>query len=59
MSQLSGLLGKASGGQQVMVINITPQGSILAENDLRTMIQQTVLRYANRNTGPGWTGAFT
>ena len=60
MSQLAGLLGGGNASQQqVMVVNITPQGSILAENDLRAMIQQTVLRYSNRNVGAGWTGAFT
>jgi hypothetical protein len=59
MSELAGLLGGGAQQQQpVVIVNVTPQGSILAENDLRAMIQQTVLRYAGRNVGPGWTGAF-
>lgn len=58
MGTLAGALGGQQ-GQPVVVVNITTQGSILAENDLRAIVQQTVLRYANRNVGPGWTGAFT
>lgn len=58
MSQLAGMLGNTQGQQQVLIINITPQGSILADNDLRAMVQETVLRYSGRNVSPGWTGAF-
>lgn len=58
MSELAGALSAGGSQQPVVIVNITPQGSILAANDLRQMVQDVVLKYAARNSSAGWTPRF-
>lgn len=44
---------RAGGGGAVTVVNVNVAGSVLAERDLRNLVQQTTLRYNLRNTGNG------
>lgn len=59
MADLRDLLGGAVQQPPVVVVNVNPQGSILAENDLRRVVQDVVLKYTARNSSPGWTPRFT
>jgi phage-related protein len=51
----------ATSGTSVTVVNVTVpvQGSVIAERDLQQKLQTVVARYAGRNTGAGWTPAFS
>ncbi|MFD1145980.1 phage tail tape measure protein [Saccharothrix hoggarensis] len=46
------------GGGQVVNVKVVVEGTVIAERDLQRAVQQTVLRYAVRNAGPGLNPAF-
>lgn len=58
-ADVAGMLGSGAQAPTVVVVNITPQGSIFAENDLRQVVQDVVLKYAGRNSSSGWTPRYT
>jgi hypothetical protein len=51
----------SSAGGSVTVINVpvTVQGSVIAERDLQKSVQTAVARFAGRNSGSGFTPAFS
>lgn len=46
------------GGGVTVNVYLQPQGSILAQNDLQQAVQDVVLKYAGRNSNPGWTPRY-
>jgi hypothetical protein len=59
VSDLAGLLNGGAQPPPPVIVNITPRGSILAENDLRQVVQDVVLKYTARNSSPGWTPRYS